>query len=59
MPHRLGQALDAGNQDLIAVAQRLFWDTSNWQGLCWSCHSIKTAREDGGFGHPALRRHGY
>ena len=28
----------------------LFWDTSNWQGLCTSCHSCKTAREDGGFG---------
>ena len=28
----------------------LFWDQSNWQGLCKRCHSIKTAREDGGFG---------
>lgn len=31
--------------------QRLFWDTTNnWQSLCRSCHSRKTAREDGGFG---------
>jgi 5-methylcytosine-specific restriction protein A len=30
--------------------QQLFWDTSNWQGLCKPCHSRKTAREDGGFG---------
>jgi 5-methylcytosine-specific restriction enzyme A len=26
-------------------------DRSNLQGLCHSCHSIKTAREDGGFGN--------
>ncbi len=31
---------------------RLFWDMNNWQGLCKSCHSKKTAREDGGFGNP-------
>ncbi len=29
----------------------LFWDQDNWQGLCPRCHSRKTAREDGGFGH--------
>ncbi len=28
----------------------LFWDSSNWQGLCHSCHSRKTVLEDGGFG---------
>ena len=28
----------------------LFWDMSNWQSLCHSCHSIKTARYDGAFG---------
>lgn len=25
---------------------KLFWDKSNWQALCHSCHSRKTARED-------------
>ena len=30
---------------------RLFWDRDNWQGLCHRCHSIKTAKEDGGFGN--------
>ncbi len=30
----------------------LFWDRNNWQGLCNSCHSYKTATEDGGFGRP-------
>lgn len=29
----------------------LFWDRSNWQGLCHPCHSRKTATEDGGFGN--------
>lgn len=28
-----------------------FWDVNNWQGLCVSCHSKKTARENGGFGN--------
>lgn len=30
---------------------KLFWDRKNWQGLCHTCHSIKTAKEDGGFGN--------
>lgn len=28
----------------------LFWDQSNWQGLCEHHHNKKTATEDGGFG---------
>ena len=24
----------------------LFWDRSNWRGLCKSCHDKKTGRED-------------
>ena len=31
----------------------LFWDPENWQALCTSCHSRKTAAEDGGFGNAA------
>jgi 5-methylcytosine-specific restriction protein A len=31
--------------------QRLFWDSANWQPLCRTCHSRKTALEDGGFGN--------
>ena len=27
-----------------------FWDATNWQSLCDSCHSKKTVAEDGGFG---------
>lgn len=33
----------------------LFWDKSNWQSMCHTCHSSKTAREDGGFGHEGGR----
>ncbi|MFF0831010.1 HNH endonuclease [Brevibacillus sp. NPDC003359] len=29
----------------------LFWDRANWQALCATCHSKKTAKEDGGFGN--------
>ena len=28
----------------------LFWQYSNWQALCKTCHDKKTAVEDGGFG---------
>ncbi|MBM0211863.1 HNH endonuclease [Pseudomonas syringae group genomosp. 3] len=34
--------------------QTLFWARTNWQGLCHSCHSAKTATEDGGFGNRRL-----
>lgn len=27
---------------------KLFWDRSNWQALCFSCHNCKTALNDGG-----------
>lgn len=29
----------------------LFWNSNNWQSLCTTCHNIKTATEDGGFGN--------
>ena len=34
----------------------LFWDRSNWQGLCKSHHSQKTASQDGGFGNRQQRK---
>ncbi|WP_461206086.1 HNH endonuclease signature motif containing protein [Clostridium sp. DL1XJH146] len=30
---------------------KLFWNKNNWQALCKSCHSKKTAKEDSGFGN--------
>lgn len=33
----------------------LFWDPSNHQSLCKSCHGEKTAREDGAFGNAKRR----
>lgn len=50
VPHRLFEALESGDADSIRQAQSLFWDTGNWQGLCTSCHAVKTNLEDGGFG---------
>lgn len=37
----------------------LFWERSNWQGLCHPCHSVKTATEDGGFGNARGGRGGH
>ena len=34
----------------------LFWNRDNWQSLCTTCHSIKTAKEDGGLGNTIIRR---
>lgn len=31
---------------------RLFWDRSNWQGLCQTCHNRKTAAGDMGSWSP-------
>lgn len=33
----------------------LRWDRANWQSLCKSCHSKKTAAQDGGFGNRTLK----
>ncbi|MDR3427954.1 HNH endonuclease [Silvimonas sp.] len=54
-PHKMHEALISGDDDLIAFAQSLFWDTSNWQALCKRCHDRKTAKEDGGFGRSRVR----
>lgn len=32
--------------------KKLFWDRTNWQSLCYSCHSRKTATEDRGAWNP-------
>ena len=53
---KIGQLVPATQVDHIIPHkgnQSIFWDKSNWQGLCDSHHSQKTAREDGGFGRKA------
>ena len=36
--------------------RKLFWDTKNHQSGCKTCHDVKTATEDGGFGRAASVR---
>jgi 5-methylcytosine-specific restriction protein A len=50
IPHKLDDAIKSGDLEQIAKAQALFWDRKNWQAMSKSCHSKKTAREDGGWG---------
>jgi len=38
--------------------EELFWDETNWQGLCKRHHDVKTATEDGGFGRSRRGDHG-
>ena len=59
--HEAGRGVAVSGQQMAVVDhiiphkgdKVLFWDRSNWQPLCKTCHDTKTAREDGGFG-----RHG-
>lgn len=37
----------------------LFWDRSNWQPLCKTCHDRKTATEDDGFGRAGRARRSF
>lgn len=47
-PHRLKEAIDSGDRDLITLARQLFEDQDNWQPLCKPCHdSWKQALEKG------------
>jgi 5-methylcytosine-specific restriction protein A len=48
--HREGRVTMATEVDHVVPAKgdpELFWDESNWQSLCKTCHSTKTAIEDG------------
>ena len=48
-PHKLKDAIKSGNRDAIAKAQKLFWDTANWQPLCKQHHdSTKQRMEKSG-----------
>ena len=53
--YRPGRAVPATVLDHIQPHKgdySLFWDTSNWQGLCHACHNRKTNSKDGGYGNP-------
>lgn len=42
---KLDAATDLDHIERHKGDPRLFWDQSNWQALCASCHRRKTARE--------------
>lgn len=44
IPHKLKEALKSGNREAIAKAQKLFWDSANWQGLCTPHHNSTKQR---------------
>ncbi len=55
---RRGEVVAATDVDHITPHKgdmSLFWDRTNWQSLCHSCHSTKTASEDGGWGNPGRK----
>lgn len=55
---RNGQVMPAEEVDHIVPHRgdmRLMWSRSNWQPLCKSCHSRKTATEDSGFASGGAR----
>ncbi|MDZ7322047.1 HNH endonuclease [Kosakonia sacchari] len=43
-PHKLKEAINSGDRTAIARAQRLFWDTDNWQPLCKQHHDSTKQR---------------
>lgn len=55
MCQRNGRLVSATQVDHIRAVtgpgDPLFWDESNHQALCRSCHSRKTVTVDGGLGH--------
>ncbi|MDC9591078.1 HNH endonuclease signature motif containing protein [Xenorhabdus sp. XENO-10] len=44
VPHKLKAALNSGDKAQIALAQKLFWDTKNWQPLCETHHNATKQR---------------
>jgi 5-methylcytosine-specific restriction protein A len=51
---RLGKTMQAECVDHIKAHkgnEELRLDPENLQSLCWSCHSKKTVKHDGGFGN--------
>lgn len=44
IPHKLKDAINSGDRAAIALAQKLFWDTNNWQSLCIPHHNSTKQR---------------
>jgi 5-methylcytosine-specific restriction protein A len=44
--HRLKNAIDSGDEQLIIRARALFWDSANWQSLCAPCHNGRKQSEE-------------
>lgn len=44
VPPRMAEALASRDQDAIATARKLFWDPSNHQALCKTCHDSEKQR---------------
>lgn len=58
IPHRLKEAIDSGDEQRIAKARALFWDSAgNWASLCGTCHnSVAQACERAGRPKPWAKR---
>ena len=52
MPGRLVPAVILDHKIPHKGDYNLFWDTSNWQGLCDTHHRKKSAARDGSLGNP-------
>lgn len=52
---RVEPSTDVDHIEPVGGDDPRFYDTANHQGLCHSCHSAKTARENGGFGNASGR----
>ncbi len=42
IPHKLKEALNSGNAEAIAKAQKLFWSRKNWQGCVSSTTTLRS-----------------
>ncbi|MDE9448142.1 HNH endonuclease [Xenorhabdus bovienii] len=44
VPHKLKDAINANDSEVIKIARRLFWGKANWQSLCASHHNSTKQR---------------
>ena len=46
VPHRIADALRSKDGAQISAARARFWDASNWQSLCATCHDGAKAQQE-------------